>query len=205
MSSVRSRSVNKPNELPSKNRTRSVTFLVALLCILLGAILLSLRAGSYDTPVIELLKGIFGKAADKKINIVVRNNRMPRISTAILAGMGLGVSGCVLQAILRNPLASASTLGVSQGAGFGAAFAIVVLNLGANASITGMGIPLCAFVGSMAVALLILGLSRIRQISAEGIVLAGVAISSMFSGATTLMQYFANEVQLQTADLDMFG
>lgn len=202
MNSVRSGSVNKLHRLPDKNRTRSVAFLTALLAVLIAAILMSLRAGSYDTPVIELVKGIFGKAADKKINIVVRNNRLPRIATAILSGAGLGVSGCVLQAILRNPLASASTLGVSQGAGFGAAFAVIVLNLGGSA---GMGIPLCAFVGSMAVALVILGLSRFRQISAEGIVLAGVAISSMFSGATTLIQYFANEIQLQTIVFWSFG
>ena len=68
-----------------------------------------------------------------------------------------------------------------------------------------MAIPLCAFVGSMAVALVILGLSRFRQVSAEGIVLAGVAISSMFTGATTLMQYFADEIQLNTLVFWTFG
>lgn len=203
MNSLRFRSANKPNLQSDKNLARSVVFLAALAAVLIAAILFSLRAGSYDTPVVELIKGIFGKAADKKINIIVRNNRLPRISTAILSGMGLGVSGCVLQAILRNPLASASTLGVSQGAGFGAAFAIIVLNLGGAAA--GIGIPLFAFVGSMAVALVILGLSRIRQVSTEGIVLAGVAISSMFSGATTLLQYFANEIQLQTLVFWSFG
>ena len=74
MNSVRSKLANKPNLLPDKNRTKSVAFLVALLFVLIAAILLSLRAGSYNTPIIELIKGIFGKAADKKINIVVRNN-----------------------------------------------------------------------------------------------------------------------------------
>lgn len=182
-------------------QARSVTFLVALLLVLIGAVLLSLRAGSYHTPMRELVKGIFGNASDKKINIVVQNNRLPRICTAILAGAGLGVSGCVLQAILHNPLASASTLGVSQGAGFGAAFAIIALNLGGASA----GIPIFAFIGSMGVALLILGLSRFRQISSEGIVLAGVAISSMFTGATTLLQYFANEVQLASLVFWTFG
>ena len=52
---------------------------------------------------------------------------------------------------------------------------------------------------------MILGLSRFRQVSAEGIVLAGVAISSMFSGATALLQYFANEIQLQTLVFWSFG
>ena len=183
---------------------RSVAFLAALLAVLLGAVLLSLRAGSYNTPVGELIKGIFGAASDKKVNIVVRANRLPRICTAIVAGAGLGASGCVLQAVLRNPLASASTLGVSQGASFGAAFAIIVLNLGGSA-LSGALIPLLAFAGSMGVALIILALARLKQISPEGIVLAGVAISSMLTGATTLIQYFADEVQLTTLVFWTFG
>lgn len=188
-----------------RNQVRSVTFLVALAAVLVIAVLLSLRAGSYDTPIGELVRGVFGKAADDKINIIVRNNRLPRILTAVIAGAGLGVSGCVLQAILRNPLASSSTLGVSQGASFGAAFAIIVLNMGAVGGIGQAAIPLCAFVGSMAVALVILGLSKLRQITPEGIVLAGVAISAMFTGATTLIQYFANEIQLATLVFWTFG
>lgn len=183
-----------------KNELRSISFLVLLTVFLLLSILVSLRAGSYNTPVTELIKGIFGKSADKKINLVVQNNRMPRICTAIIAGAGLGLAGCILQAILHNPLASASTLGVSQGATFGAAFAIVVMNMTGS-----IGISVYSFLGSIAVAIVILGLSRFKQVSAEGIVLAGVAISSMLSGATTLIQYFANEIQLTSLVFWTFG
>ena len=201
MNSVPSPLANKENLSDyRKNELRSISFLVLLTVFLLLSILLSLRAGSYNTPVAELIKGIFGKSADKKINLVVQNNRMPRICTAIIAGAGLGLSGCILQAILHNPLASASTLGVSQGATFGAAFAIVAMNM------TGaIGISIYSFLGSIAVAIVILGLSRFKQVSAEGIVLAGVAISSMLSGATTLIQYFANEIQLTSLVFWTFG
>lgn len=203
MNSVRSKLENKGfDELYRKNQVKSIAFLTVLAVILLGTILLSLCAGSYETPIGELVKGIFGMASDRKINLVVQSIRLPRIITAILSGAGLGLAGCVLQAVLRNPLASASTLGVSQGATFGAAFAIVVLGMGTTDS---FGIPLCAFIGSIAVALVILGLSKFRQVSPEGIVLAGVAISSMFTGATTLIQYFANEVQLNTLVFWTFG
>ena len=201
MNSVPSPLGNKENLSDyRKNELRSISFLVLLTVFLLLSILLSLRAGSYNTPVMELIKGIFGKSADKKINLVVQNNRMPRICTAIIAGAGLGLTGCILQAILHNPLASASTLGVSQGATFGAAFAIVAMNM------TGaIGISVYSFLGSIAVAIVILGLSRFKQVSAEGIVLAGVAISSMLSGATTLIQYFANEIQLTSLVFWTFG
>ena len=203
MNSVHSKLENKEiDHLYHKNTVKSVAFLLGLGGVLLVTILLSLRSGSYDTPIGELIKGIFGLSEDRKINLVVQNNRLPRICTAILAGGGLGLAGCILQAVLRNPLASASTLGVSQGATFGAAFAIVVLGLG---STSGFGIPLCAFLGSIAVALVILGLSKFRQVSPEGIVLAGMAISSMFTGATTLIQYFADEVQLSTLVFWTFG
>ena len=201
MNSVPSPLGNKENLSDyRKNELRSISFLVLLTVFLLLSILLSLRAGSYNTPLTELIKGIFGKSADKKINLVVQNNRMPRICTAIIAGAGLGLAGCILQAILHNPLASASTLGVSQGATFGAAFAIVAMNM------TGaIGISIYSFLGSIAVAIVILGLSRFKQVSAEGIVLAGVAISSMLSGATTLIQYFANEIQLTSLVFWTFG
>lgn len=203
MNSAQSPLANKlPDSAYRRNRVKSIRFLIFLAAVLVAAVLLSLRAGSYHTPMGELLKGIFGMSADQKINLVVQSNRLPRICTAILAGGGLGLAGCVLQAILRNPLASASTLGVSQGATFGAAFAIVLLGFGGK---MGIGIPLCSFLGSIAVAVVILGLSRFRQVSPEGIVLAGVAISAMLSGATTLIQYFADEVELATLVFWTFG
>ena len=203
MHSVPSHSAHKPHDSDySRNRARSIRFLILLAAILALAFFLSLRAGSYNTPAAELIRGIFGRASDAKINLVIRNNRLPRICTAMVAGAGLGLAGCILQAVLRNPLASASTLGVSQGATFGAAVAIIGLGLSQTGS---WAIPLCSFLGSLLVAAVILGLSQFKQISSEGIVLAGVAISSMLTGATTLLQYFADEVALSSLVFWTFG
>ena len=203
MHSVPSHSASKPHDSDySRNRARSIRFLILLAAILALAFFLSLRAGSYNTPAAELIRGIFGRASDAKINLVIRNNRLPRICTAMVAGAGLGLAGCILQAVLRNPLASASTLGVSQGATFGAAVAIIGLGLSQAGS---WAIPLCSFLGSLLVAAVILGLSRFKQVSSEGIVLAGVAISSMLTGATTLLQYFADEVALSSLVFWTFG
>ena len=203
MHSVPSHSASKPHDSDySRNRARSIRFLVLLTAILALAFFLSLRAGSYNTPAAELIRGIFGRASDAKINLVIRNNRLPRICTAMVAGAGLGLAGCILQAVLRNPLASASTLGVSQGATFGAAVAIIGLGLSQTGS---WAIPLCSFLGSLLVAAVSLGLSQFKQISSEGIVLAGVAISSMLTGATTLLQYFADEVALSSLVFWTFG
>ena len=205
MNSGRSRSDrNSWDPAYRKKQIRSILFLGILSLVLVLSVILSLWAGSYDTPFGDLMRGIFNKAQDNKINVVVRNVRLPRICTAVVSGAGLGVTGCILQSILYNPLASASTLGVSQGAGFGAAFAIIALGAGTAVSGSVM-IPLCAFAGSMAVALVILALSKFRQVSSESIVLAGVAISAMFTGATTLLQYFADEVELAALVFWTFG
>ena len=83
-----------------KNQARSILFLLLLTLLLLVSVLLSLRAGSYSTPVTELIKGIFGRSADKKINLVIRNNRMPRICTAIVAGFY--IAGLLLRVILNK-------------------------------------------------------------------------------------------------------
>ena len=90
----------------------------------------------------------------------------------------------------------------SQGASVGAAVAIIGLGLTHTGS---WAIPLCSFLGSLLVAAVILGLSRFKQVSSEGIVLAGVAISSMLTGATTLLQYFADEVALSSLVFWTFG
>ena len=96
MNSVPSKSENNLDELYRKNRVKSISFLVILSGVLVLTVLMSLRAGSYETPIGELIKGIFGLSSDRKINIVVQNNRLPRIITALLAGGGLGLTGCIL-------------------------------------------------------------------------------------------------------------
>ena len=92
MHSVPSPSASKPHDSDySRNRARSIRFLILLAVILALAFFLSLRAGSYNTPAAELIRGIFGRASDAKINLVIRNNRLPRICTAMVAGAGLGL------------------------------------------------------------------------------------------------------------------
>ncbi|NLI89331.1 MAG: iron ABC transporter permease [Epulopiscium sp.] len=194
----------KSGAVSINSKRKNVMFLLLLFVLLIIAVVISLWAGSYSTTFKDIIQGVFNKAPDDKINAVVRKVRLPRIFTALVAGAGLGVSGCILQAILNNPLASASTLGVSQGAVFGAAFAII--GLGANSLKHGSFlITICSFGASMGVALVIMGLAKLKQITPESIVLAGVAISSLFTGATTLLQYFADEVQLTSLVFWTFG
>lgn len=106
MHSVPSHSASKPHDSDySRNRARSIRFLILLAAILALAFFLSLRAGSYNTPAAELIRGIFGRASDAKINLVIRNNRLPRICTAMVAARDWGWPGasCRPCCAIRSP------------------------------------------------------------------------------------------------------
>ena len=103
-------------------------WLVLIIMILLTAAagLASLMAGSAGLSLKDVVLAVF-KQGTKQTNTIVWNVRMPRIAAALVVGVALAMCGCIMQNVLRNPLASASTLGVSQGASFGAALSIICL------------------------------------------------------------------------------
>ena len=189
--------------------------LSVLVVILLACVVVSISVGSSGLTIPEILMALLGKGT-QQTRAIVWNIRMPRIVTGIVVGAALALAGCVMQNVLRNPLASSSTLGVSQGASFGAAFAIVCLDAGAqvNASTSAAAaisisnpyiVTLCAFIGGFLTTVVILGLSRVAKVSPATMVLAGVALSSLFSGGTTIVQYFADDVKVASVVYWTFG
>ena len=193
---------------------RKWAVLVSMLALLLLSAVLSLSAGSAGLGVGDILRILVGNG-NRQENAIIWNVRMPRVATALVVGMALALSGCVMQNVLRNPLASASTLGVSQGASFGAAVAIVYFGAGIQVNSGGAAsaltvtnpamVTLCAFLGGIATTAVILALARFRGTSPATMVLAGVAISSMFTGGTALVQYFCDDVMVATVVYWTFG
>lgn len=173
---------------------------------------LSVNAGAAAMPPWEVFKTIVG-AGDERSFVVIWRIRMPRVIAAVVAGAGLSIAGCVMQTCLKNPLASPSTLGVSAAATFGANLAIIVLGAGAVMNTASDAVVInnpyivtvCAFVCSMLAVLLIMSLSKLRGFSPESIVLAGTALSSLFSAGTTLIQYFGDDVKIAAALFWTFG
>ncbi len=195
-----------------KDYIRFKILVIALLAIItVLAALVSIAAGSAGLTIKEVLLTLLGKGT--AINrTVVLHLRLTRVVTSIVAGMGLAVTGCVMQSLLRNPLASDSTIGVSQGAAFGAAFAIVVLGAGVQyhtnnaVKVTNPYlVSTCAFACSLLSTLVVLGLSKFREVSPETMILSGVALSALFGGGTAIMQYFASDVSLATIVFWTFG
>jgi iron complex transport system permease protein len=191
-------------------RRVKVVLAIAASVMLLAA--LSMMLGSASVSPVEVIKALAGKADQRTLQIIV-HIRLPRIVAALVAGAGLSVAGCVMQNILVNPLASDYTLGVSQGAAFGAALGIVALGVGSVHSASSDAVvirnpylvTLFAFIGAMAATLAVIVLAKLRGITPEAMILAGVALGFLFSAGTVLVQYFAEDVQVASIVFWTFG
>ncbi|GAV24292.1 iron ABC transporter permease [Carboxydothermus islandicus] len=191
---------------------QKVLFLLVLLVILNIAIVFALNAGSMKLGFWAVVKGILGKGPDA-LKTVIWEIRLPRVAGAVLAGIGLGLAGNVQQVLLKNPLASPFTLGISQAAAFGAAFSIIVLGAGsyqtgAEAKIYYANrylVSLTAFIFALLTSLIVLWLGKVKKLAPEAIALAGVAIGSLWASGTTLLQYFADELKLAAVVFWSFG
>ena len=187
--------------------------LLITIVLLLVAVVISAGTGSIKLTPWEVISTLFG-GGDSLSRVALFENRLPRTVAAILVGAALGMSGAVMQCVLNNPLASASTLGVSQGAAFGAAVGIIVFGGGVTATGGAYAVQidnpyivtLCAFVCGSASTVVIVAISRLRRDLGPGaLVLAGVALSSLFTGGSTLLQYFADDTQLGAVVFWTFG
>ncbi len=118
--------------------------------------------------------------------------RLPRVLAGALVGASLSMAGVVFQALLRNPLASPDTLGVSAGASLGA---VLAMTLGADFSWAGVStVPLASFAGSVGALSIVYGLSAARQRGASTTVLllAGVTLTAFLSAVVRFVQYIAD-------------
>ncbi len=197
-----------------KNRKRNTA---AICCLAVAVIVLSfvcLFVGSSRMTVADCFAALAKKGSAAQVRIIW-NIRIPRVLAAIAAGAGLSVAGLVMQTDLNNPMASPSTLGVSNAAVFGANLSIIAfaggfLSTGNNLSNYTVGAnpfatSLMAFLFSTASILLILALCRLRAFQPGVVVLAGIAIGSIWTAATTILQFYATDVGLSAAVVWTFG
>jgi iron complex transport system permease protein len=188
---------------------RKRLFLIVSLLLLVLCIIIAAQNGPMNISFLDVIRYIFTFDVNGTGG-VIWNIRMVRIVGALLAGAGLAVAGVVMQCILRNPLASPFTLGISSAAAFGASFAIIFLGTGSSmTSIVSINNPyvttICAFLFSILATGAILLLTKITRVSAETMILAGVAISVMFSAGLSFMQYIATDSQLGNIIAWTFG
>ena len=183
---------------------RRVGWLVALAATLAVVTLTDLLVGPAFLNVFDVLGALVAPStADPTVGAIVHAIRLPMTLMALVVGASLGVAGAQMQTILGNPLASPYTLGFSAAAGFGAAAAIltgVSLPL-----IPGLTVPLAAFAAAGLACLMVYGMAHLRGVTAEVMLLAGIATLFLFQSAQSLVQYMAAPEVLQEIVFWLFG
>ena len=174
---------------------RGIMVLLLMLLLMFVIAIVSVNSGKMNLSISEVLQVLLGNGTQKQ-NLIVFEFRLPRIILAVLVGFGMGASGCIMQSLLRNDMASPGTLGISSGSGlFVLIFVVMFASKGIKSAVT---LPLLAFIGGMTAAVLIFLLSyrRGRDISPTGLILTGVALSSGYGAVTTLLTLKLDDQQM---------
>lgn len=180
-------------------RAARLSTLAVLMLVLIGSVLISAQAGQFSTTTAEVLDSL-GRAltgswdtADRAIDATLWNVRFPRLVLGCLVGACLGIGGALMQGVFGNPLAEPGVIGVTSGAAVGACAAIVF------GSKTDLQVPALAFVGGLAVAALVYGLSRSGQRSLVlTLVLTGIAVNAVAGALISFLVFLADTNSRET-------
>ncbi len=163
--------------------------LLLLLCVLAAAAGASLFVGAAALAPGDVLHALFRRGPADPAAILVTTIRLPRVALAVLVGAAISVSGALLQAFFQNPMAGPYVVGVSSGAGLAA---VAVMTFGLTVRLGPLdSVPLAAFIGGIGSVALVYALARrIRFLQAEGLLLIGIAVGSVFSAVTSMILIF---------------
>ncbi len=177
-----------------KLRNRSKKFIYLIVSILLLIIFVwSLSMGETEIGFDEVVNYILGNPNTSTAHLVIHDIRLPRSIAAVLTGFALGLSGAILQGMLRNPLASPYLLGISSGAGI-----CVVIMFSLN--IISTLIPFGAWLGSIIAAAIVFIIAYEKNnISLQRLILSGVAISSVLSSIQAIFLLTLDDIRIQNS------
>jgi iron complex transport system permease protein len=179
--------VIRPLALPLSFRLdrRVPSVLLVLVLVTLAAVVLNVGQGEYPIPPLEVVKTILGLSIKPDYDFIINTLRLPRTIVAFGVGMGLAISGTILQSLTRNPLADPSIIGVNAGASVAAVTLIILFP-----NVPLFALPLSAFGGALAVALFIYLLAWDKGSSPIRLILVGVGIAAVLGAVTTLLVTF---------------
>ena len=187
-----------------ERRHQAPILLISFGIVAVGLLLfvMNLCFGSVSIPMKEIWTAVIG-GDDATYRAIVLDYRLPQAITALLAGIGLSVSGLLMQTLFRNPLADPSLLGISSGASLGVALVVLVAGSFGGIAVSTLslwstfGVALAAFVGAFAVLLLILALSS-RLRSMVSLVLVGIMIAYIAGSITDILKFFSQKEGLHS-------
>jgi iron complex transport system permease protein len=183
------------------NQKRNTVLFSLLFLGLIVLFFVNISLGSITIPIKEVYNSLTGGQASKSTwEYIIINYRLPKAITAVLVGMGLSISGLLMQTLFRNPLAGPYVLGLSSGASLGVAFVIlgasILPSFLSGILLSPYGIVLASTLGSTTVLLLVLLVSqRLRDTMA--ILIVGLMFGSFTSAIVGVLTYFSSAEQLQ--------
>ncbi len=193
MRSVTSELLLSRQGLRKKRRNQGILLgVLALLCLIV--FFLGLGMGEYPLNPAEVASTLFG-GGTRQSQYVVFSLRLPRLCLALLVGVGMGVSGVIMQNLLHNDLASPGTLGVSDGSSLFVTLYVALIAKNIDQPIL---LPFLALVGGVIASLIIflLGTKRKKPISSTQLVMTGIAVAAAYSAAGTIAMYMLDQSQL---------
>lgn len=165
---------------------RRALLLMLLLAVgTFAAVVVSIGVGTMFIHPLDVIKALFGAGTDQHA-LVINMFRLPRILVALLVGIGLAVSGAILQSVIRNPLASPDVIGITGGASAAAVLFIVFFE-----QVSIHWLPLAAMIGAAVITALIYVLAYKNGITPLRLVLVGVGIGAAMQGLTTMLVVIA--------------
>jgi iron complex transport system permease protein len=181
-------------------KNKIILFIVLPLTMIL-LLLLNISLGQIAIPFKDIIKSITGSQATKETwEYIIFNYRLPKAITAILVGMGLSISGLLMQTLFRNPLAGPYVLGLSSGSSLGVAFVILGANflpsLLSDYFLSPYGIIIASCLGSLLVLVLVLLVSQ-RLRNTMSILIVGLMFSSFAGAIVSVLTYFSSAEELQ--------
>ena len=184
-----------------QNTQRHTILFLILTLGMLFLLVLNISLGSVSIPFKDVFKSLLGENASKETwNYIILNYRLPKAITAILAGMGLSISGLLMQTLFRNPLAGPYVLGLSSGSSLGVALvimgAVFIPALSSSLLLSTYGIVIASCLGSFLVLLAVLFVSQ-RLRDTMSILIVGLMFGSFTTAFVGVLTYFSSAEQLQ--------
>lgn len=171
-----------------RSKKRNLVMFLGLI-LLVAVLFISMIIGTANTSFSDLYNVFVGVQNTESYRILY-HIRIPRVLAAMFAGINLAIAGCILQGVLKNPLADPGIIGVSAGAALAAMVVMIILPEYTNM------VPIVAFVGAMIATLILFALAWEDGIQPLKLILAGVAVSAFFAGGMTcLMVFFSDKIQ----------
>ena len=187
---------------------RRKTLVIAMAVILPLSFILALALGSVHIPLGEFFNSLLNKSTSIQSNIIIQQIRLPRAIMALLIGAMLAICGAVTQGLFRNPLADPSLIGVTAGASAGAALTIFFA-VGWSQLQSSIGLSLIslgAFTGGSLTVIVVYRLATSKgRTSVATMLLAGIAITALAGGMTSLLEFFADSEMLRRISLWRMG